>query len=137
MKNKIIKNSNMQMTSSQWKARRSELMGFQKTYYLSLKDGDYLRVDFNQKDKRIRLYVEVGSEKGTPYYSVIHKGEIVVERCVFTGRSSDFSKVFKDRASVFSTIPNKIVFKLINNNYGISEIESKPKSKSEKDQKYA
>ncbi|MFC1669885.1 hypothetical protein ACFL20_05780 [Spirochaetota bacterium] len=131
MRNTNSKTDDSNLTPSLWKARRSELRGFQKTYYLTKKEGDYLRVDYNQKDKRVRLYVEVSKEKGTPYYSVIHNGDIVVERCVFSGRASNYSKIFKERAKLFSSIPNPAVIKLVNKNYGISIKSDKKASSSE------
>lgn len=85
-----------------------------------MENGDYLRVDYNPKEKRVRLYVEIQDEGGSPYYAVIKDGKVTIERSVMSGRSSGFSEKFRERAHIYSTISNKDVLKIINNNYGIS-----------------
>ena len=102
-----------------WKRRPSEIRGYHRTLYLNDDNGDYLRVDYNLKEKRVRLYVELADEGGNPYYSVISNGKITAERSVSSGRSYGFSEKFSSRAEMFSTIPNREVLKLINRNYNI------------------
>lgn len=108
-----------------WKRRISELRGYQSAFYLTNENNDYIRVDFNLKEKRVRLYVEVFKEGGSPYFSIISQGRIMTEKSVLTGRSYGFSDVFAGRAKIFSTIPNKDVIKLIAGNYGIQASASK------------
>ena len=104
-----------------WKRRPSEIRGYHRTLYLNAENGDYLRVDYNLKDKRIRLYIEDSDEGGNPYYSVISNGRVTAERNATTGRSYNLSEKFRKRADIFSTIPNKEVIRLINKKYGIGE----------------
>jgi len=96
-------------------------------------NGDYLRVDYNSKEKRVRLYVEVQSEGGSPYYAVIKEGKITIERSVMSGRSSGFSEKFRERSHLFSTITNKDILRIIKGNYGISSTKDASKSKENAD----
>ncbi len=113
-----------------WKRRPSEIRGYHRTLYYNTEDGDYLRVDYNLGEKRVRLYVEIESEGGNAYYAVISNGRITAEKSVSTGRSFGFADKFKDRADAFSTVTNKEVLKLINKNYGIGKTTAKAKTNS-------
>ena len=104
-----------------WKRRPSEIRGYQRTLYLTDDSGDYIRVDYNLKEKRVRLYIEDAEDGGIPYYSVITAGKITAERNASTGRSFSLNDKFSKRADIFSSIPNKEIIRLINKNYGISE----------------
>lgn len=116
-----------------WKRRPSEIRGYQRAFYTTTEDDDYIRVDYHLKEKRIRLYIEVDSEGGNAYYSVITKGAISVEKSVSTDRSFKFADKFRERADAFATIPNRDVVRLINGNYGIRPGgAAKEKQKSEK-----
>jgi hypothetical protein len=130
------KASNIVLDSAQqtWKKRPSEIRGYQRTFYITAENGDYIRVDYNLKDKRVRLYVEVEEEGGNAYYSVITDGKISAERSVSTGRNFGFSERFNERAMIFSTLPNNQVLKLISRNYGIQRGKTveKEKPKTEK-----
>ena len=108
-----------------WKKRPSEIRGYQRAFYLTTDKGDYVRVDYQLKDKRVRLYIELASEGGSPYYSVINEGKITSEKSVSTGRSFAFAGKFQSLADVFSTMPNREIIKLINENYGIGISEDK------------
>lgn len=101
-----------------WKRRPSEIRGYERALYTTLDNGDYIRVDYNNGDKRARLYVEVHEESGSPYYSIISQGRVTLERNS-TGKSTRVAEVLKERASEFASIPNNDVVKLIANNYGI------------------
>ncbi len=109
-----------------WKRRPSEIRGYHRTLYLNAENGDYLRVDYNLKDKRIRLYIEDSDEGGNPYYSVISNGRVTAERNATTGRGYNLSGKFRRRADLFSTIPNREVIRLINKKYGIGESGEDP-----------
>jgi hypothetical protein len=102
-----------------WKRRPSEIRGYQRAYYVTTEDGDYVRVDYNLKDKRVRLYIELSEEGGSPYYSVIVNGKITSEKSESTGRTFGFSSKFQGLADIFYQIPNRDVVKLMGNNYGI------------------
>ena len=95
------------------------MRGYNRTLYTTTDDNEYLRVDFDLKGKRIRLYIEDKDEGGNPYYSVINNGKITVERNATSGRVSDLHEKFSKRAEIFSTIPNADVVRLIGGNYGI------------------
>ncbi|MBN2040979.1 MAG: DUF308 domain-containing protein [Spirochaetes bacterium] len=102
-----------------WKRRPSEIRGYTRTLYITTEDDEYIRVDYNIKEKKVRLYIEDNEEGGNPYYSVINNGRITVERNATTGRVSNLHDKFSKRADIFSTIPNKDVIKIIDKNYGI------------------
>ncbi|MCX7678592.1 MAG: hypothetical protein N2316_05185, partial [Spirochaetes bacterium] len=102
-----------------WKRRPSEIRGYNRTFYMTDDNGDYLRVDYNLKEKRVRLYLEDASEGGIPYYAVISNGRITAEKNAQTGRPVNLSEKFRSRAELFSSIGNNEVLKLINENYGI------------------
>jgi hypothetical protein len=133
------KTTNIVLDNAQhaWRKRPSEIRGYQRTFYITSDDGDYLRVDYNTKDKRTRLYMEIDAEGGNAYYSVITNGKITAERSVSTGRNHGFSDKFRERAEAFSTIPSRDVLKLVNRNYGIQYGKSgkKEKPKTEKEQR--
>ena len=112
-------NDNNESKPHYWKRRPSELRGYNRAIYTTTEEGDYLRVDYNIKDKKVRLYLEDAEEGGNPYYSIITDGNIAAERNVSTGRVSSLFEKFNRRAKAFATIPNKDVLKLINKNYGI------------------
>jgi hypothetical protein len=86
---------------------------------LTAENRDYLRVDYNIKDKKIRLYVEVASEGNTSYYSVITNGKITAERTGLSGRSFNCADKIKARANIYATIPDRRIHNLINKNYNI------------------
>jgi hypothetical protein len=131
------KTANIVLDTAQhsWKKRPSEIRGYQRTYYMNSEDGDYLRVDYNLKDKRVRLYIEIDAEGGNAYYSVITNGKITAERSVSSGRNFAFSDRFRERSDLFSTLPNREVLKLVNRNYGIQRgrIVEKERGKSDKE----
>jgi hypothetical protein len=122
-------------TKHAWKKRPSEIRGYQRTYYITSDEDDYLRVDYNLKEKRVRLYMEIEAEGGNAYYAVITNGKITAERSVSTGRNYGFADKFRERSDIFSTIPNREALKLVNQNYGIQrvKISDKEKPKSDKD----
>ncbi|MCU0822719.1 MAG: hypothetical protein MUC95_09660 [Spirochaetes bacterium] len=121
MKNskKSDKINNSESQAYHWKRRPSEIRGFNRVIYATTEKGDYLRVDYNIKDKKVRLYLEDVDEGGNPYYSIISDGNITTERNASTGRVTSLFEKFNKRAKAFSAIPNKDVLKLINKNYGI------------------
>ncbi len=102
-----------------WKRRPSEIRGYERAMYANLDNGDYIRVDYNTGEKNARLYTEVNEDKGMSYYAVISKGRVTVEKNG-NGRSAGVAERLSERAREFSSLPNKDVLKIINNNYGIS-----------------
>ena len=99
------------------------MKGYNRTFYTTTDKHEYIRVDFNIKERRIRLYLEDNDEGGNPYYSVITDGKITVERNATTGRTADLFDKFAKRADILSTIPSQDVLRLINHNYGIGQSE--------------
>ena len=126
------KSGNTVLDSNQqsWKKRPSEIRGYQRTYYMNSPSGDYLRIDYNLREKKVRLYAEIESEGGNAYYSVITNGKITAERSVSSGRSFGFTDKFVERADLFSTMPNREVLKLVGGNYGIQRAGKKEKEKA-------
>jgi hypothetical protein len=86
--------------------------------YTTINNGDYLRVDYNLGGNTVRLYVEVVADKGASYYSIIENGRVSIEKNS-SGKLTNVAVRLRERADEFSTLPNKEVLGLINNNYGI------------------
>jgi len=102
-----------------WKRRSSDIRGYERTMYATNSSGDYLRIDYNIAEKLVRLYTEVAAEDGDFYFSVIQNGAVLGEKNS-RGKSTHVTEKLKERAADFSTFPNKDIFPLINQNYGIS-----------------
>ena len=115
-----------------WKRRPSEIRGYNRTLYLNADNGDYIRVDYNTKEKRVRLYVEDSEEGGIPYYAVISNGKITAEKNAQSGRPHDLKEKFGMRSDIFSTIGNRDILKLINKNYGIGDTRESATEKETK-----
>lgn len=113
-------NENLQLN---WKRRPSEIRGYERAMYTTLDDGDYIRIDYNTGENLVRLYVEVLEDKGASYYSVISNGKVTSEKNS-NGKSTRVAEKLSERADEFSTLPNKEILKLINNNYGIQSSKS-------------
>jgi len=119
-----------------WKRRPSEIRGYERAMYTTLNNGDYIRVDYNVAEKRVRLYVEVNEENNASYYSIINSGKIVSERNS-SGKSARVGEKISERSDEFSTLPNSEVLKLINRNYGIEsadDAESRKKDEKKREQ---
>jgi hypothetical protein len=98
--------------------------------YTTLDNGDYIRVDYNVAEKRVRLYVEVCEENNISYYSILNSGKIVSERNS-SGKSARVGERISERSDEFSTLPNNEVLKLINRNYGIESPDNAENRKKE------
>ena len=118
-----------------WKRRPSELRGYDRTLYVTTIDSDYLRVDYNLKDKLIRLYLEVSGQSRTPYLTVIKNGIINVARAGTSSRKAGVAARFEERAEIFSSIPNAEVLKLINKNYNIIDKGERERAREERKKK--
>ncbi len=117
-----------------WKRRPSEIRGYNRTLYTTTEDDEYIRVDYNLRERQVRLYIEDSEEAGNAYFSIITNGKVTVERHAITGRIANLSEKFKKRAGIFSSIPNKQVIKLIGKNYGIG-LKSQARSLTRDDRK--
>ncbi len=96
-----------------WKRRPSEIRGYQAALYTTTDGGDYLRVDYNLKDRKIRIYIEDAEEGGNPYYAVFTGGRVSAQRNVTTGRAHQVVEKLKLRADAIRTISNKEVRKIV------------------------
>jgi hypothetical protein len=96
-----------------WKRRPSEIRGYQAALYTTTDGGDYLRVDYNLKDRKIRIYIEDAEEGGNPYYAVFTGGRISAQRNVTTGRAHQVVEKLKLRGDSLRTITNKEVRKIV------------------------
>jgi hypothetical protein len=110
-------NNDIQLT---WKRRPSEIRGYERAMYTTLENGDYIRVDYNTGEKIVRIYTEILEDKGASYYAIINKGRVTIEKNN-NGRATRVAERLSEKAEEFSSLPNKDVLKLINNNYGISK----------------
>lgn len=117
-----------------WKRRPSEIKGFDRAMYTTLDNGDYIRIDYNIVDNMARVYVEIDGDRTSPYYAIINKGRVTLERNN-AGRSSKVAEIISARASQFSSIPNKEILKIVNRNYGIIDSsEPVPENKADRGQ---
>lgn len=114
-------------SENSWKRRTSDISGYQRAFYMTNEKDDYIRVDYNLKENRVRLYVEAAKDGNKPYFSVIQNGKITAERNVFTGRQGGVNEAISERAADFASLPNNDVLKLINNHYGIKPHANKNK----------
>jgi hypothetical protein len=117
-----------------WKRRPSEIRGYQRVFYCNMENGDYIRVDYSFKDKRVRIYLEDSEEGGNPYYAVIDKGRITAERNATSGRPVPLQEKLEKRSEILSTLPNKEVLRLINKHYGIGETPDEVAARKKKRQ---
>lgn len=133
---KVSKNANELVGDSsdsiQWKRRPSEIKGYQRALYLNDNDGSYIRLDYNLKTKKVRIFYEPSDEGGVSYYSVIENGDIIQEKNVASGRATNLTHKFTRFAPKIATIPNKEVLKIIGENYGLSGYEKEQKEKEKK-----
>ena len=96
-----------------WKRRPSEIRGYQAALYTTTDSGDYLRVDFNLKERKIRVYIEDAEEGGNPYYAIFTGERVSAQRNVTTGRAHQVVEKLKLRADALRTISNKDVRKIV------------------------
>ncbi|HSV97175.1 MAG TPA: hypothetical protein VLM75_09595 [Spirochaetota bacterium] len=96
-----------------WKRRPSEIRGYQAALYTTTDGGDYLRVDYNLKDRKIRIYMEDAEEGGNPYYAVFSGGRVSAQRNVTTGRAHQVVEKLKLRGDSLRTISNKEVRRIV------------------------
>ncbi|MDR3237521.1 MAG: FUSC family protein [Spirochaetia bacterium] len=132
-------NKTAEQNSSSWKKRPSEIRGYQSAYYLTDDKNDYIRIDYNTKVKKIRLYVEIAKEGSCPYFATITEGRVIAEKNMLTKRSFGFSQIFASKAGIISTIPDESMLKLFAGNYGIPAAavkETKEKRLRETKEKY-
>ena len=130
--------ANHDEASSSWRKRPSEMRGYNRSYNITTSDRDYIRLDYNIKEKKVRLYIELNSEGGNGYFSIIEDGKIKLERSVSTGRNFGFEKKFANLSSVVNSLPNREVLKLFNKHYGILFVaKPKPINKKEKAKRLA
>ncbi len=127
--------NNYDYSGYSWKRRPSEIRGYQRALYLTADNNDYLRVDYNLREKIVRLYIEIAEEGGNAYYAVIKEGRVTVEKSLVSGRTFGFAERFRERAEIFSSIPNRDVIKLINKNYNIDFPQNKEKAAVERKKK--
>ena len=69
-------NDNDEYKSYHWKRRPSEIRGYNRVIYTTTERGDYLRVDYNLKDKKVRLYLEDAEEGGKLRSPSMERGSI-------------------------------------------------------------
>jgi len=124
-KNQKIKSKD---NSYDWKHRNSEFTGYGKAYYVNTDGNDYLRADISKTGDAVRLYIELESEGGAGYVSIIKDGNITLEKSTASNRQGDFSGKFAAKAKIFATLPSNLFIKLVGNNYGIVPKASESKS---------
>lgn len=103
------------------------MRGYQMAYFMTTASGDYLRVDFNLKEKRIRLFIEDANEGGNPYYAVVTNGKVMTEKNVTTGRESGVMDRLVERAEYFNTLPPRDVRNAVR---AVLDQQRKPSAKS-------
>jgi hypothetical protein len=96
-----------------WKRRPSEIRGYQMAHFMNTEAGDYLRVDYNLKEKRIRLFIEDADEGGNPYFAVVSNGKVISQRNVTSGREADVISRLQKRAVLFNSLPPRDVRNIV------------------------
>ncbi len=112
-----------------WKRRPSEIKGYQRALYTNDPDGNYIRLDYNIKTKKVRIFYEPSDEGGVSYYSAIEDGEVLTEKNLASGRITDLTRKFSSLSSKLVTIPNKEVLRIIGSNYGLDNYKKEIKDK--------
>lgn len=126
-------NIKIESKKSTWHRRPSEIRGYLMTLYINTENGDYIRVDYNLRDKRVRVYIEDADEGGNPYYAVITNGRITSQRNASSGRPVDITDRIIARSSVISTLTNKEVLKIIKSTFKLTDApEEKTKTARKK-----
>jgi len=115
-----IKNITVESKKATWHRRPSEIRGYLMTLYINTENGDYIRVDYNLRDKRVRVYIEDAEEGGNPYYAVITNGRITSQRNASSGRPVDITDRIVARSAVISTLTNKEVLKIIKGTFKLA-----------------
>ncbi|MBN2433660.1 MAG: hypothetical protein JXK07_00170 [Spirochaetes bacterium] len=116
-------------TGVYWKRRPSEIKGYQRAFYYNDPDGNYIRVDYNTKSQKVRIFYESADEGGIAYYSVIEKGDVTSERNMTSGRTTSLTAKFSALAPLFVSLPNKEVLRLMGKNYGLADYSKELKEK--------
>ncbi|MDA3901752.1 MAG: hypothetical protein PF637_14670 [Spirochaetes bacterium] len=104
-----------------WKRRPSEIKGYQRAFYYNDPDGSYIRVDYNTKSQKVRIFYESADEGGMAYYSIVDKGDVTTERNMTSGRTTSLTSKFSALAPLISTLPNKEVLRILGKNYGLDD----------------
>ncbi len=120
---------------SAWKRRPSEIRGYQAAIYMNTESGDYLRVDYNLRERKIRVYLEDSEEGGNPYYAVITHGKITAQRNATSGRALDVTGKIRKRAALFATISNKEVKQTISTAFGLKQQKPEPEKNVAKNER--
>ncbi len=134
MKSRAKPRINTQITGKRvsWQRRPSEIRGYLTALYMTTEEGDYLRVDYNLKDNRVRVYLEDTEEGGNPYYVVISGGKVTSQRNSTTGRPADVIRKLKMRSNILLTISNKDVLRIVRTSLGLEEAAAEPEKESER-----
>jgi len=114
-----------------WKRRPSEIRGYQAALYINAENGDYLRVDYNIKDKRVRIYLEDAEEGGNPYYLVIQNGKVTAQRNATTGRAYAVSDKLMKRSKLLVSISNRQIQEIVKSSLGLEETARESDKKKE------
>lgn len=104
-----------------WQRRPSEIRGYLTALYMTTDDGDYIRVDFNLREKKVRVYLEDSEEGGNPYYAVIVGERVTSQRNATTGRPVDLAEKLKKRAEALFALPNREVLKIVKKTLELGE----------------
>lgn len=122
--------------TSSWRRRPSEIKGYKSALYITDQEsGDYIRVDFNLKEGKIRVYLEDSEEGGNPYYAIISENAVALQRNVTTGRQvNDIISRLKKRSDLLTTLPNREVLRILSVALGMDQYQIK-KSKRDAERK--
>jgi hypothetical protein len=119
-----------------WRRRPSEIKGYKSAFYSTdPESGDYIRVDFNLKEGKIRVYFEDSEEGGNPYYAIITEKAVTSQRNVTTGRQvDDIIDRLNKRSEALLSLPNREIVKILSVALGFNQYHIK-KSKRDAERK--
>jgi len=106
-----------------WKRRPSEIRGYQMAHFMNTEAGDYLRVDYNLKEKRVRMFIEDADEGGNPYFAVVSNGKVISQKNVTSNREANVIPRLQKRAEYFNSLPHRDVRNIVKTALGSEQKE--------------
>ncbi|MBI3394501.1 MAG: hypothetical protein HY042_01560 [Spirochaetia bacterium] len=101
-----------------WRASRSGIEGYHRSYEMETPEGDEIKVDFNSRREMVRLQVSIAREFGRQYVAVIKSGTILQEKDFTSRRSVDLSSRLIPLRRYFEFLPDSGALRAMGGSYG-------------------
>ncbi|MCB1166750.1 MAG: hypothetical protein KDK37_10500 [Leptospiraceae bacterium] len=102
-----------------WKSGPSRLEGYSRHYRTETPDGDEIELDFHFAREMVRITLNLASENGRQYVSVIKKGVVLQERDFSGNRDADLSWRMAKFKEWFDYFPDNHVLASMGGVYGL------------------